>query len=266
MSVSAPSPTPQAPPPPRPPAPRAVVTLALLARAVLACALVLGSGAVRWWQARRVDAAMAQGREAPFPLAQVPINLGTWEGTATELDPLIVEGTGSSDHITRRYVDRRTGVSLDVIVLYGPTHDVFIHSPELCYPKAGFTGAGETIERPIRCPVGNVPFRSVAYTKGDAGRSDSQEVYYSWRYGGRWSTTATTPKQSERIPGMYKVQVARRIVRGESRTLDNPCESFLEVLIPDLEARITASARLPESAKPQPGHTRPDAPLEGNPR
>jgi hypothetical protein len=139
-----------------------------------------------------------------------------------------------------------------VIVLYGPTHDVFIHSPELCYPKAGFTGFGETIERPIRCPGGNVPFRSVAYTKGDPGRGESQEVYFSWRYNGRWSTTVTTPKQSERIPGMYKVQIARRIARGESRTLDNPCESFLEVLIPDLEARITASARSPETAKPQP--------------
>jgi hypothetical protein len=251
MSVSAPSPTTKAPPPPPPS--RGVAPLAhLLARAGLACALVLGSGAVRWWQARRVDAAMAQGREAPFPLAQVPINLGTWEGTTTELDPLIVEATGSSDHITRRYVDRRTGVALDVIVLYGPTHDVFIHSPELCYPKAGFTGFGETIERPIRCPGGNVPFRSVAYTRGDTGHGENQEVYFSWRYNGRWSTTVTTPKQSERIPGMYKVQIARRIARGESRTLDNPCESFLEVLIPDLEARITASARSPETAKPRP--------------
>jgi hypothetical protein len=248
MSVSVTSPTPKAPPP----APRAVAPLALLARVGLACALVVGSGTVRWWQARRVDAAMAQGREAPFPLAQVPINLGTWEGTATELDPLIVEGTGSSDHITRHYVDRRTGVALDVIILYGPTHDVFIHSPELCYPKAGFTGFGESMERPIRCPGGNVPFRSLAYTRGDPGRGESQEVYFSWRYNSRWSTTVTTPKQSERIPGMYKVQVARRIARGESRTLDNPCESFLEVLIPDLEARITASARSPESAKPQP--------------
>lgn len=205
----------------------------------MAVALVLVSGAVRAWQAKRVDAALAAGRESPFPLSAIPLNLGDWAGKATELDARIVEATGSTDHVTRHYVDRRTGVALDVIVLYGPTSDIFIHSPELCYPKAGYSDDGEAINREIVHGSLKTPVRSVVYKRGDPGQVERQEVYYSWRYNSKWSTTVSSPKESERIPGMYKVQVSRMVGRDESRTADNPCESFLEVLFADLESRIT---------------------------
>jgi hypothetical protein len=217
----------------------------MVARVALAVLLLVGSGCLRSWQARRVDAAMNAGRESPFPLSTISTTLGDWIGTPTELDARIVEGTGSTDHITRRYVDRRTGVAIDAIILYGPTSDIFIHAPELCYPKAGFSQMGDAPIREIAFPGGKAPFRSLEYTRGDAGQAEYQEVYYSWRYNGRWSTSVSSPKESERIPGMYKVQLARRISRDESRNFDNPCEAFLELLIPDLEARITGAAPKP---------------------
>lgn len=229
---------------PRPAPPQAVAPdrprlSATAGRVALVVALLVASGGVRAWQARRVDAALDRGKESPFPLEQVPMTLGTWAGTSTEMDPRIVEATGSTDHVTRRYVDGRTGVMLDVIILYGPTSEVFIHSPELCYPKAGFASAGDAMARPIACPGGAIPFRSLAYTKGEGSQTDRQEIYYSWRFNGRWSTTVSSPKESARIPGMYKVQIARRISLRESRALSNPCEAFLELLLPDLEARMT---------------------------
>ena len=217
-------------------------------------AMVLGSGGVRLWQTKGVEAALALGRESPFPLKTIPATLGSWVGKDTELDPKIVEATGSTDQITRHYVDQRTGVAIDVIVLYGPTSDIFIHAPELCYPKAGYASVGDPFERPIRSKEDSAPFRSLAYSKGEAGKVELQEVYYSWRYDGRWSTVVSSPKRSERIPGMYKVQIARRLLPNESRILDNPCEAFLEVLIPDVEARIagrTPPNRSPEAKAPR---------------
>jgi len=246
MSPSAASPA--AAPPALPP--RRAARASTLARAGLVAALVLGSGAVRHWQALRVDKYMAAGKESPFPLAEVPMELGTWTGVATELDARIVAATGSTDHVTRHYVDQRTGVALDVILLYGPTSDIFIHSPELCYPKAGYATGGDSSERAVPFAGGSAPFKSLAYRKGDAAQPEIQEVYYSWRYNGRWSTSVGSPKESERIPGMYKVQVARRITPSEARDVDNPIESFLATLIPDLEARITRPA--PPPAPPAP--------------
>lgn len=221
---------------------------AMFVRAGLVLMLLAGSGVVRMWQVRRVDAALAAGRESPFPLATVPQKFGDWTGVTTELDPRIVEATGSTDHITRRYVDSRTGVAIDVIILYGPTSNIFIHTPELCYPKAGYAERGESYARDIRIPGGTAPFRSLEYTKGETGQLEYQEVYYSWRYNGRWSPAVGNLKQSERIPGMYKVQLARRVGPYESRTIDNPCERLLEQLLPDLESRITGQSAPPAPA------------------
>src|SRR4051794_39321881 len=86
----------------------------------LACVLLVGSGGLRLREARRVEAYLRQGRLSPVPLAGVPLELGPWRGRPEPLDPQIARLTGQTDHIFRTYVDTRTGVALDVIILYGP--------------------------------------------------------------------------------------------------------------------------------------------------
>lgn len=241
MSLTA-APTLDAAPAPAAPArsPRA-----LLACAGLACALVLGSGAVRWWQARRVADALALGKESPFPLDSLPMALGDWVGERTELDPEIVARTGSNDLITRRYVNQTTGVAVELIVLHGPASEIFIHSPDFCYPRAGYAPLGDAGDRPVRVPGGPVTFRSAAFTRGDPAHPDTQEVYFSWRYNGRWTPDVRHPREMQRVAGMYKVQVARRLQGAEARAVANPCEAFLELLVPVLEARIKGPAAPP---------------------
>jgi hypothetical protein len=209
------------------------------ARLVVVLAILAASGGARAWQGRRVDDALERGRSSPFPLADLPMTIGSWEGRDEAMDPKIVRITGGTDLVTRRYVDRRTGVGLDVLVLYGPTFDVSPHTPEVCYPAAGFEAIPGASERPIL--VGGpaaVPFRSLAFTKGEGGLADSREVYYSLRYDGRWTTRAASPRDSSRIPGMFKVQVSRRLSGRERRDVENPCEPFLAALVGEIESRM----------------------------
>ena len=206
-------------------------------------AILAASGGTRLWQERRLERTLQAGRISPFPLAELPMVLDSWKGQDTVMDPRIVRGSGSSDMVTRRYVNQRTGVAIDAVVLYGPTSEMFIHTPEFCYPAAGFDPLPGTVERPIAVEgagpgTGTVPFRSLVFTKGEGGLADTQEVYYSLWYDGRWTTQSTSPKASQRIPGMYKVQIARRISSRERRDLDNPCEPFLSSLVGEIEARM----------------------------
>ena len=191
--------------------------------------------------------------ERRFKLEDIPLTLGHWTGVKNEMDKRIVAATGSDDIITRHYTDDSTGVGIDVIVLFGPSSDVFIHTPELCYPKAGFTSHAEPIDTTVNCNGIEAKFRSVAYVHGDTGVRDIQDVYYSWRYNGHWTPMIGTPKQLERIPGMYKVQISRRLLPRETRGDDrDPCESFLKVLIPDLESRITGESLASQLPAPTP--------------
>jgi EpsI family protein len=211
------------------------------AKLAVVAAILAASGGARLWQERRVERVLELGRSSPFPLADLPMKIGSWEGREATMDPRIVRITGSTDLVSRHYIDRRTGVGLDVIVVYGPTSDMLFHTPELCYPSAGFAAMPGVFERSIAVEgtaSATVPFRSLAFTKGEGGLADSQEVYYSLRYDGRWTTQSASHKASKRIPGMYKVQVSRRISDRESREVDNPCEPFLAALIGEIETRI----------------------------
>jgi hypothetical protein len=213
------------------------------ARVVLACLVLAASGGVRWWQARQVNAVLEEGRTAPFPLAELPMELGDWKGEPTDLDPKIARRTGATDLITRRYVDQRTGATVEVIVLYGPSTEVYGHVPEVCYQAAGYEKVAGPESRPIRAGEGEAPFRTLVYSKGEGGQADLHEVYYSWRYPSHWSPEVVgVYKRFERIPGMLKVHLARRVTEHERRDIGNPCESLLHVLLPEIERRLPPSA------------------------
>jgi hypothetical protein len=209
----------------------------------LACAVLVGSGALRLWQARRGDAFLQQGRVSPVPLKDVPLELGPWRGRPEELDPQIARRTGQIDHIFRTYVDTRTGVALDVIVLYGPAVELKEHAPEQCYPAAGFAIAEGPELRQVPTPRGPIPFYALVVAKGEGGQAQRHEVYYTWRYGGRWTPLRGPQKQFERIPAMYKVHLARRMAASERRDIGNPCQEFLQTLMPTLDHLLTVGSR-----------------------
>jgi hypothetical protein len=211
-------------------------------RVVLVCGLLAGSGAVRAWQARNVGAMLEAGRKPSFALSALPLTLGSWRGADAILDPQIARRAGASEAISRRYVNQATGTAVELIVLYGPAAELFIHMPELCYPAAGYTQSAGPDKRVVTSEGVEAPFRSLVFVKGQGAEADIEEVYYAWHYQRRWTPELGTIKQFERIPGMYKVQVARRLTEQERRDMGNPCESLLEALLPEIERRLAPAS------------------------
>ena len=169
------------------------------------------SGTARWWRARQIERDFVAESREPFPLKDLPLNLGVWEGAAAQFDPTIARATGATDFLLRRYVNKATGVAVDAIALYGPATDVVGHIPEKCYPAAGFAPMADPHDQVITAGAVRAPFRSLLYARGEGGQTDYQEVYYSWRFDNRWSPEVGTWKQIERISGMYKLHLARRV-------------------------------------------------------
>lgn len=239
--VSTPAPAPNPAPAADGPAPPRVGT-GVWARVAVACALLLGSAGVRAWQERRIEADLVAGRQRPrFDLRSLPLDLGRWKGSTTDIDAQIARATGADQIITRRYVNQDTGAAVDLIVLYGPAADVYLHAPEICYPAAGFSLAGGAEDRQVNAGSSPAPFRALVYSKGEGAQADLQEVYYSWWYNGRWNPNIGIQKQFERIPGMFKVHLARRTTPGEKRDVGNPCESLLNALLPEFERHLEAA-------------------------
>jgi hypothetical protein len=68
------------------------------------------------------------------------------------------------------------------------------------------------------------------------------------RYNGHWSTVLDF-KTINRLPGLYKIQLTRRVGDHELPNINNavinPCEAFLEAMLPEVERRITSSSSAP---------------------
>lgn len=232
-----------APPQPR----RGASIVRLWARVALAVTLLTTSLAVRAWQGQRFDQVIREGRMPPFALNSLPMTLGPWQGSDEQLDPRIARATGSTDHVFRSFTDTRTGVRLSAIILYGPAAEVFIHAPDNCYPAQGYHAAEDVVTRVIDPDGVAAPFQAVIYAKGEGGHSEREDVYHCWYYSGRWTPQLPIIKQAERIPGMLKVHVWRRASDGEFRDDHNPCEDFLNRLVPEIQRRLTV-AESPKSS------------------
>jgi hypothetical protein len=214
---------------------------------MLSCALLGASGVVRAWQDSRF-ATVENGVEAcPFPLTDLPRRLGDeWvlqEGGEANLDPEVAQVAGCKASLIRTYRNTTTGVSLTALILFGPATTVVTHTPEACYPAAGYRMVGDPTLRsvaPGKIPVAE--FRSELYARERDHRRWRDEVYHAFRHGDRWTPDARSNwRKFRHHPSMFKVQVQRSVSESERRDLDNPTEQFLALLIPELETRIAHS-------------------------
>lgn len=81
-------------------------------------------------------------------------------------------------------------------------------------------------------------FRSASYAK-IAGRSTIREVvYYSFRLDGKWSNWVGSRKLMRRNPGVFKLQVQRRLGERESLGQGDPIEDFLAALLAEVESMV----------------------------
>ncbi|HMB05254.1 MAG TPA: exosortase-associated EpsI family protein [Isosphaeraceae bacterium] len=252
-----------------PPAPRSVLGWTVLV------SLLLGtSGAVRGWQDRRYGAYLDQEVHAPFSLKDLPTTLGDWQvrdGGEKTLDPRILQIAGASTYLLRTYADKTTGVTLAVLVLFGRADLIFGHTPDICYPAAGYVPVGEPLDCPIALgPGATASFRSAVYLKPDGSNRYREEVYHGFLYQGRWIPDASAiQKEFRRDPKMFKVQVQRWIAPSERRVSNNPTEQFLRLFLPEFERKPSgeqgarADLRLidPSSRTPPPGGSAGPRPL-----
>jgi hypothetical protein len=209
--------------------------------------ILIAAGLLRLWQEHRVKTVIESGRVSPFPLKELPTELGSWRvpnNREETLDPEVVQATRCVDYIKRHYVNDQTGVEVEILVLYGPS--TIAHKPEVCYPGAGYQLIDGPHQRVFPVADGEASLYSLVFAKGEGGAIERQQVFYALRYGGRW-TANLDYKVVNRLPGLYKIQLTRRV--GDHERLDlkrdrtsNPCEVFLEAMLPELESRIRNSS------------------------
>ena len=219
---------------------------------LIACALLGASGVVRAVQDRRHDDERSYVEACPIALDAMPKKMGAWrlvEDGDRKLDEDTMRITGGTDHFMRVYADDLTGVTLVVLLLFGPAQPVLPHTPDICYPSSGYANVDGPSDASVKFrlgqdaqgrPVdGQAQFRTAVYQKS-TGRAMSREaVYHSFRLDGRWSPDIGTGRKiPRRNPGVFKIQIQRQVAAGETLGKGDPIEQFLAILLAELEKEI----------------------------
>jgi len=212
---------------------------------LLVCVVLGVSGGLRYLRDWQFQSLNKENEKPPFPLKEFPKVLGDWhevEGSEITLDPQVARIAGSSDHLIRTYVNDMNGERVSVMILYGLAYLVWPHTPDACYPAAGFKKVPPLRDIEIDVPgtTTKARFREQNFAKYQTGAGIYQQVYHSLRNANEWGLNLENRWKSFRYsPGMFKVQVQRQVV-AVGKAENSSLEEFLGKIVQEIDQRLAA--------------------------
>jgi len=224
----------------------------------LAALLVVGVTALQgmWterWSGRDVKKELRQA--ADLLESRFPNRFGNWEFVQEMAsDPEQLERAGAVGHISRLYTNRETKAKVSAFIVCATPHDASGHTPDRCYPGAGFEIAEAEHRQSIPLEDGRT-----AETFTGTFRKTGQTLRVFWTYGvdGRWIAPQIARIELAGTSAVYKLYAIideTRLPGGESTLI---CTDFLSALIPEFDAAIFDSkagdGSAPSDEKPPAG-------------
>ncbi len=218
--------------------------LVLLTTAVVMLAgvtLVQGNWSERWKKISREEVE----RAAVLLEERFPAEFGDWR-SERDLpgDPKELKAAGAVGHVSRLYRNDKSRARVSTFVVCALPYDASAHTPDRCYPGAGF----EIGESEHRVTVDLGKGREAEVFTGTFVKSD-QTLRIFWTYGIPGETPDSglrwVAPQIARIalagePAVYKLYaIADQTRIGPSQSMVE-CENFIAQLVPALDAALAA--------------------------
>jgi hypothetical protein len=205
---------------------------------IVALFLIVATGYVHGRLTNRWSGSPATA-EAVAKVARLPMEIGPWRGQEYELDAAVLKRAGIDGYAGRRYVDPRSGAAVTILFVCGRPGPISAHTPEVCYPGAGYEPQGEAVRRSI--PVGGsgppAEFLVCDFARPAVPASPTTRILWSWNGGAGWETSRNPRLSFARYPNLYKLYV---LSERTEKSGDDPVPGFLELLLPALQSILTS--------------------------
>ncbi len=200
-----------------------VVALLLL----LAGGLLHGLCAERWTPSPLLEEAVAR-------VAQVPLEIGDWQGKAESDDVESFDMAGARGYWTRIYTHRRSGTRVLVILMCGRPGRMAVHTPEVCYRGAGYDMPDDATRQPLE--TGGA-FWTAIFSK-PADMNSGLRLFWAWSTDGTWEAPANPRWQFRGQPFLYKLYVAHDLAGADAGPAGDAGAEFLRPLLPALQQAL----------------------------
>ena len=215
--------------------------------AIAAIAVVVGVTLIHGqmterWSGRNVTAELQQA--AARLESRFPIGFGPWE-VAEELEsrPGELERAGAVGHVSRAFVNTKTKARVSVFVVCATPRDASGHTPDRCYPGAGF----EIAETEHRETVPLADGRSAEAFTGTF-RKSGQTLRVFWTYGvdGRWVAPQIARIELADARAVYKLYVIIDESTLPPGLGTKVCTEFLASALAEFDAALREPGQEPE--------------------
>ena len=165
-----------------------------------------------------------------------PKEFGSWEMIGeTEADPAQLKVAGAVGHISREYQNVDSGARVGVFVVCATPSDASGHTPDRCYPSAGFEIAEQEHRENISLPDGKT---AEAFSGSFKKPGESLRIFWTYAVTGKWVAPQIARIELANSLVVFKVYAIideTAMPRGEgSRT----GLQFLADLIPEFDRAI----------------------------
>lgn len=206
-------------------------------RLTAAVVLIVGAGLVqgkwtnRWGRSPELAALAAR-------FDTVPLVIGDWTGQSFELPARERAAAGAEACLARRYVHRDRGVAVTVLLLGGLPGDLAVHTPDVCYPGAGYT-LGRPAPVEVRYGPDRTPARLRTALAARRGTDPSVlRIFWSWNATRGWAVPDEPRWSFAAVPALCKLYVVRETAGAGIEPEADPCHDFLTVFLPELDRLV----------------------------
>jgi hypothetical protein len=196
---------------------------------ITASVVLIVAGLVHgFWTDRWVPPKAAN--EAAERLADVPLVIGDWVGQDVKVESPQNEVAGC---IQRCYTSGKQTVVMFLVC--GRPGPVSIHTPEACYGAGGFD-----VGLRKRTKVSDGELWTADAIRTRATEETRLRLYWAWNAGEGWTAPEDARPTFAHRQVLHKLYVQRDLSSLGESTADDPCETFLKVLLPALDRTLFA--------------------------
>ena len=222
-------------------------------RIVTAMILIVGAGLVHGAWTNRWGAPPALA-ELASRVKTLPLVLGDWTGVDREMEARVLAMAGAVGNVSRVYTSTSKGVSISVMLLTGLPGDISTHTPDACYPGAGYSlGVHELYSRKYGDPEQSAQFQTAIATKGGASPS-TLRIFWAWHGSKGWLAPEEPRWTFGAEPMIAKLYLVRETGGTTVDPKNDPCNELMTLLLPELDRLLVegghAAGASPAAVKP----------------
>jgi len=138
------------------------------------------------WTQRWEDSESQELKVFKTVYEKIPMTVGDWEGERSkeETNQRELEAAGAEAHLSANYTNPKNGQTVSVYMICGASRNVSVHTPEACYPGAGFVMEGRT----QKYTVGAAEFTTAVFTKSTPSGTQRLRLFWAWTADGTWQS------------------------------------------------------------------------------